>query len=45
MTKKTSSMRNVVVMAMIAIGAVRIMWRVLSPARPPALATEWAADE
>jgi hypothetical protein len=38
-------MRNIAVMAMVAIGAVRIMWRVLSPARPPAWAKEWAADE
>jgi hypothetical protein len=42
---KMMSMRNVVIMAMVAFGAVRIMWRVLSPAQPPAFATEWAADE
>jgi hypothetical protein len=34
-----------VVIAMVAIGAVRIMWRVLSPAQPAPFATEWAADE
>jgi hypothetical protein len=38
-------MRNMVVMAMVAIGAVRIMWRVLSLAQPPRFASEWAADE
>ena len=42
---KMMGMRNVVIMAMVAFGAVRIMWRVLSPAQPPAFATEWAADE
>ena len=42
---KMTSMRNMVVIAMVAFGAIRIMWRVLSPAQPPAFATEWAADE
>ena len=40
-----SSMRNMVLLAMVAIGAVRIMWRVLSPADQRAFAMEWAADE
>ena len=38
-------MRNMVIIAMVAFGAVRIAWRMLSPAQPPAFATEWAADE
>jgi hypothetical protein len=42
---KMTGMRNMVVMAMVALGTVRIIWRVLNPVRPPASATEWAADE
>jgi hypothetical protein len=42
---KMTGMRNMVVMAMVALGAVRIIWRVLKPAQPQAFATEWAADE
>jgi hypothetical protein len=42
---KMTNMRNMVIMAMVALGTVRIMWRVLSPSRAPAFATEWAADE
>jgi hypothetical protein len=42
---KMTGMRNIVVMAMVALGAVRIIWRVLNPAQPPPFATEWAADE
>ncbi len=42
---RMTSMRNVVILAMVAIGAVRIMWRVLSPAEQSAFAMEWAADE
>jgi hypothetical protein len=34
-----------VVMAMVALGAVRIIWRVLNPVQPSAFETEWAADE
>jgi hypothetical protein len=42
---KMAGMRNMVVMAIVAIGVVRIVWRVVSPARPPAFAMEWTADE
>jgi hypothetical protein len=42
---KMTSMRNMVVMAMVALGAVRIIWRVLNPTQPPAFATDWASDE
>jgi Tfp pilus assembly protein PilX len=42
---KMTSMRKMVIMAMVALGAVRIMWRVLRPGQAPAFATEWAADE
>jgi hypothetical protein len=42
---KMTRMRNMVIVAMVALGAVRIVWRVLSPAQRPAFATEWAADE
>jgi hypothetical protein len=42
---KMAGMRNLMVMAIVAIGAVRIVWRVLSPAQPPTFATDWAADE
>jgi hypothetical protein len=38
-------MRNVVILAMVAIGAVRIMWRVLGPAEQHASAMEWTAGE
>jgi hypothetical protein len=39
-----SSMRTVLIVATVAIGAVRIMWRAFSPPRI-ALPEEWAADE
>ncbi|HAC46112.1 MAG TPA: hypothetical protein DCF65_08595 [Chloroflexi bacterium] len=42
---KMTCMRNMVILATVAFGAVRIAWRMLSPAQPPAFATEWAADE
>ena len=42
---KMAGMRTMVIMAIVAFGAVRIAWRMLSPAQPPAFATEWAADE
>jgi hypothetical protein len=42
---KMAGMRNMVIMTIVAIGAVRIVWRVLSPAQPPAFASDWAADE
>jgi hypothetical protein len=42
---KVACMRNIVIMAIVAFGAVRIAWRMLSPPRTPAFATEWAADE
>jgi hypothetical protein len=38
-------MRTVVIFATIALGSLRMMWRVLSPPDPLALATEWTADE
>jgi hypothetical protein len=38
-------MRNMVIIAIVAFGAVRIAWRMLSASQPPAFATEWAADE
>jgi hypothetical protein len=37
-------MRVVVIVATVAIGAVRIMWRALSPPRID-LPEEWTADE
>jgi hypothetical protein len=38
-------MRTVVIVATVAIGAIRIMWRALTPAAPIEFATEWTADE
>jgi hypothetical protein len=34
-----------VITAIVAFGAVRIAWRLLSRAQPPAFASEWTADE
>jgi len=42
---KMAWMRNIVIMAIVAFGAVRIAWRMLSPPQPGGFATEWAADE
>jgi hypothetical protein len=38
-------MRNMMILAIVAIGAVRIVWSVLSPAEARSFAMEWAADE
>jgi len=38
-------MRTALILAMVAIGTVRMMWRVLGPAEPRAFAMEWTADE
>jgi len=38
-------MRRMVILAMVAIGAVRIMWRVLSPAERRGYEMEWTAGE
>jgi len=40
-----SVMRTVVIVATVAIAAAQMMWRVVRPARLPAYATEWIADE
>ena len=38
-------MRTAVIVATVAIGALRIMWRALSPADPLGSGEEWTADE
>jgi hypothetical protein len=38
-------MRNVMILAIAAISAVRIMWSVLSPVEARTFALDWAADE
>jgi hypothetical protein len=38
-------MRTMVILATVAIGAMRLMLRALGPAQPPESATEWTADE
>jgi hypothetical protein len=40
-----SRMRTVVILATVAMGALRLMWRVLSPPDAPGFVTEWTADE
>lgn len=40
-----SDMRRMVILAMVAIGTVRIMWRVMSPAEQRGYAMEWTAGE
>lgn len=42
---KMLGMRTALILAMVAIGTVRIVWRVLGPAEPRAFAMEWTADE
>jgi hypothetical protein len=38
-------MRNLVIAATVAMGALRIMWRALSPSDPLGSGEEWIADE
>jgi hypothetical protein len=38
-------MRTIVILATVAIGAMRLMLRALGPAQPLETATEWTADE
>lgn len=38
-------MRNLVIVATVAMGALRIIWRVLSPADPLGSGEDWTADE
>jgi hypothetical protein len=38
-------MRTMVILATVAIGAMRLVWRALGPAQPLESATEWTADE
>jgi hypothetical protein len=38
-------MQTVVILATVAMGALRIMWRTLSPADPLGSGEEWTADE
>jgi hypothetical protein len=38
-------MRNLVIAATVAMGALRIMWRALSPSDPLGSGEEWTADE
>jgi hypothetical protein len=38
-------MRNLVIVATVAMGALRIMWRALSPSDPLGSEEEWTADE
>lgn len=40
-----SGMRTVVIVATVAMGALRIMWRALSPSDPLGSGEEWTADE
>jgi hypothetical protein len=39
------SVRTMVILATVAIGALRLMLRALGPAQPFESATEWTADE
>lgn len=43
--RKMFSMRTLVILATVAIGAVHILWRSWSPPKPIEFATEWTADE
>lgn len=45
MPGRMSSMRTMVILAMVAIGTVRVMWRVLSPAEQRSYSMEWTAGE
>jgi len=38
-------MGTVVIVATVAIGALRIMWRAISPSDPLGSGEEWTADE
>lgn len=38
-------MRTVIIVAVVAIGAMRLMWRRLGPPAPFDSATEWTTDE
>jgi hypothetical protein len=38
-------MRNLVIAATVAMGALRIMWRAINPADPLGSGEEWTADE
>jgi hypothetical protein len=38
-------MRTVVIFATLSFGALRVMWRAISPADPLGYAMEWTADE
>ena len=40
-----SGMRKMIILAMVAIGTVRIVWRVLSPVEQHRYAMEWTAGE
>ena len=40
-----ASIRTVLIVATLSIGALRIMWRALSPADPLGSGEEWTADE
>jgi hypothetical protein len=42
---KVRAMRTVLIVATVAIGAMRLMWRRLGPPVPLESATEWTADE
>jgi hypothetical protein len=38
-------MRTVVIFATLSFGALRVMWRAISPADPLGSGLEWTADE
>lgn len=43
--RDAARMRNMMILAITAIGAVRIIWSVLSPVEAGTFAVHWAADE
>jgi hypothetical protein len=43
--RRMAGMRTVVILATISFGALRVMWRALSPADPLGSGAEWTADE
>jgi hypothetical protein len=43
--RSMARMRTVVIFATLSFGALRVMWRVISPADPLGSGPEWTADE
>jgi hypothetical protein len=43
--RRMAGMKAVVILATLSFGALRVMWRALSPGDPLGSGVEWTADE